>query len=86
MTGQKKAAMATLERLESISHGHYVSPIARANIYFGLGESGRALDAFDEACSIREPLLIFAHNFPIMDSLRGDPRFVDILKKMGLPS
>jgi serine/threonine protein kinase/tetratricopeptide (TPR) repeat protein len=86
MTGQKKAAMATLERLDSISHGRYVSPFARVNVHFGLGELDLTLDALDEACSIKEPLLIYTHIFPILDSLRDDPRFIGLLKRIGLPS
>ena len=86
MTGQEKEARQTLERLDRMAREHYISPIAHANVHYGLGEFDLALDYLDEACSIKEPLLIFAHSFPILDRLRDRPRYTEILKRMGLPS
>jgi len=52
MTGQEKEARQTLERLDHMAREHYISPIAHANVYYGLGEFDLALDYLDEACSI----------------------------------
>jgi serine/threonine-protein kinase len=86
VTGQEKEARQTLERLDHLSRERYVSPLARASIHSGLQEFDLAVDELSKACAIREPLLIFAHLFPAYDDLRADPRFIDILKKIGLPA
>jgi serine/threonine-protein kinase len=84
-TGQDKAARLTLEQLNRLSREHYVSPLNRAYVHIGLGELDRALDDLDEACSNREPVLIFAHIIPLFDGLRAEPRFAQLLKRIGAP-
>ena len=48
-----------------------------------LGNNKRALDALEQAVKDRD--VIFPKPNPAFDPLRSDPRFVDILRSMGLP-
>jgi TolB-like protein/Tfp pilus assembly protein PilF len=86
MTGHEKEARRTLERLDHLSRERYVSPSAPAIVHVGLQEADLAFDGLDKAVAIREPMLVFTHVFPHLDHLRADPRFDDLLKKIGLPT
>jgi TolB-like protein/Flp pilus assembly protein TadD len=83
MTGREKAARQTLERLDSISDERYVSPFPHAIVHTGLGEFDLAFDYLDKAYTVREPLLVLAHA-PFLACLHTDPRFADLLRKIGL--
>ena len=60
-----------------------VAKDAMAYAYLGLGNNKRALDALEQAVKDRD--VIFPKPNPAFDPLRSDPRFVDILRSMGLP-
>ena len=53
-------------------------------IYFGLGEPDKALEWLDKACEARSPQLFWIKTLPQLDSVRSDPRFQDILRRMNL--
>ena len=53
-------------------------------IYFGLGEKENAFECLNEACDLRSPQLFWIKVVPDLDSVRSDPRFQDILRRMNL--
>jgi tetratricopeptide (TPR) repeat protein len=85
MSGQKDKARETLNRLEKLSKEKYVSPYYRALVYLGLGEKDRLFEYLEKAYEAREPLMATSVKaVPYFDSMRSDPRFTALLKKMGL--
>jgi tetratricopeptide (TPR) repeat protein len=82
-SGQKDEALKMLNRLIELSKEKYVSPIYRAWIYLGLGEMDQAFEHLEKAYLERDWYLINLKIFPGFDSLRSDPRFTALLKKMG---
>jgi tetratricopeptide (TPR) repeat protein len=80
--GRKAEARALLEQLDRSDR--YVLPTVVAHLHLGLGEIDAAFDCFDRAVDERDqcmmPILSYAH----FDSIRGDPRFPALLRKMGL--
>jgi serine/threonine protein kinase len=58
-------------------------PAALAWIYAPLGERDLALDALEKGLEIRSPYLVYLKVDPLLDSLRDDPRFKALLKKVG---
>ena len=85
MSGQKDKARRTLNQLENLSKEKYVSNYSKAMIYLGLGEKARLFEYLEKAYKAREPLLALTlKSAPIFDSVRSDPRFKALLKKMGL--
>jgi tetratricopeptide (TPR) repeat protein len=87
-SGDEESAYGILSELEErrASPGRgYVSPVQIAFVYEGLGKTGEALDWLDRAYEERDGWLIFLNNFPRFESLRGEPRFRDLLDRMGLP-
>jgi len=77
-------ANVVLEKLISMSKQTYIPPSFIARIYEGLGKRDKALDWFDKAYKIQDSWLVWLKFEPMFDSLRADPRFKAILKKMNL--
>jgi len=50
-----------------------------------IGENQRALDALDEAFAEHEAFLLFLKVDPRLDPLHEDPRFKDLLQRVGFP-
>jgi tetratricopeptide (TPR) repeat protein len=55
-------------------------------IYAALGENDRAFEFLDRAERERSPSLLWAKVDPLWDSLRGDARFPDLLRRLRLQS
>jgi len=58
-------------------------PTVLAWNYAPLGEKDLALDALEKGLEIRSPYLVYLKVDPMLDSLRDDPRFKALLKKVG---
>jgi tetratricopeptide (TPR) repeat protein len=85
MSGQKDKARRTLNRLEKLSKERYVSNYSKAMVYLGLGEKDQMFEYLEKAYEAREPVLTLSSKVaPYFDSVRSDPRFKALLKKMGL--
>jgi eukaryotic-like serine/threonine-protein kinase len=84
MSGQRYKALKMLDRLNELSQERYVSPFYRAIIYMGLGDKDQAFEHLEKAYLERESWMATLETFPLLDSLRSDPRFITLLKKMGL--
>jgi hypothetical protein len=53
-------------------------------VWIGLGEKDKALEYLEKACEGKESAMAFLRVWPIFDSLRSEPRFKELLKKMNL--
>jgi len=84
-SGKRAEAKAELERLLKVAKERYVSPYNVAMIYNGLGEREEALAWLEQGYQKRDPRLTFLKAEPKWDSLRSDPRFTDLVRKVGLP-
>jgi TolB-like protein len=84
MSGKKVEAQKLIDGLKERSKEEYVSPLAFAWIYIGLGEKDQAFEWLQKAYEARSPFLIRIKVVPFYDSLRSDPRFTELLKKVGL--
>jgi tetratricopeptide (TPR) repeat protein len=77
VAGRREEALAIPNRLEGES-AHY----PRATILAGLGEHDGAIDALDRAVEAHSWFLVQLGVDPQFDSLREDPRFRQIKRKM----
>ena len=86
VSGRRDKAKKVLEELRELSQRRYVSPYSIATIYVGLGDKDQAFEWLQKAYQDRSAWLIHLHLKvdPRLDSLRSDPRFIALLKKMGL--
>src|SRR5580698_9403529 len=85
VAGATQKAIQILEDLQRLATERYVAPHFFAGIHIGLGENDRALEYLEKACAEHCHWLIYLHIDPGMDSLRGNPRFQELLRRVGLP-
>jgi TolB-like protein/Flp pilus assembly protein TadD len=83
--GKKREAEEILEQLKDRSKQSYVPAYGFAEIYIGLGDKEQALASLEKAYADRSMLMTFIKVDPEFDSLRSDPRFKDLLRRLGLP-
>lgn len=83
-SGRSKQAGEILKELENRARTEYVSSYARAQIYTGLGEKGRALDLLEKAHDDKDALMVFLKVEPKWDTLRAEPRFIELMRRMNL--
>jgi serine/threonine-protein kinase len=83
--GARSEAQAILEELEAHRTRGYVSPVALATVSIGLGEFDRALDWAECALDERRGWLAYLRVNPLVDPLRGHPRFDALVARMRLP-
>jgi tetratricopeptide (TPR) repeat protein len=82
--GMKDEALKILERLDGLSKDRYVGPLFRAMVWTGLGEKNKALEDLEKAYLEKESVMAWLKVWPFFDSLRSEPRFRALLKKMNL--
>lgn len=56
------------------------------NSYACAGEKDKALDWLEKGVDTRDPALEYLLSDPVYDGLRSDPRFQNLLRKVGLPT
>jgi TolB-like protein/Flp pilus assembly protein TadD len=83
--GRLEEARRTLAELEEISKTRYVSPYFRAAAYLPLDEKDRAFALLEEAFRERSHGLTFLKVDPKLGAIRSDPRFEDLVRRVGLP-
>jgi tetratricopeptide (TPR) repeat protein len=83
-SGEPDKANQALAELREMSKQHYISPYLTAVVYLGLGDKDQAFAWLDKAYQDRSSLLIWLKVEPLFDPLRADPRFQDLLRRVGL--
>ena len=82
--GERDEAQAILERLEAEAHEHYMRSEVLAMGYAAVGDFDRAFACLEQALQARSAGLIFVHLDPGYEPLRADPRFDEVVKKVGV--
>ena len=84
LCGRKGEARALLDELTELSAQTYVSPYRVAAVYSALGDKNRAFKWLEHAIEARDGWLTWLAVDPVVDSLRSDKRFSDLLNRVGL--
>jgi Flp pilus assembly protein TadD len=85
VTGRKNEARAVLTELKQTSEKEYLPATSIALVYAGLGEKDQAFVWLEKAYEQRAFHLQWIKLEPRWDSLRSDPRFEDLVRRIGLP-
>jgi serine/threonine protein kinase/tetratricopeptide (TPR) repeat protein len=85
MAGKTDQAMTILNELRQQQKLDPLSLIVLPQTYSVLGEKDDAFEFLEAAYRERATLLIFLGVLPTLDNIRSDPRFADLLRRMGLP-
>jgi len=85
VSGNKSEARTVLDQLKQLSGQEYVQPTHIAQIYAGLDERDQAFAWLEKGYEERSFQMQFIKIEPRWDSLRADPRFQDLMRRMGFP-
>jgi TolB-like protein/Tfp pilus assembly protein PilF len=83
--GKRDEAQQVLEELQQRSKVSYVSPYTFAVVYGVLGEREQALSMLQKSVDERALGNSFIKVDPVLDPLRSDPRFAELLRRAGFP-
>jgi TolB-like protein/Tfp pilus assembly protein PilF len=83
VAGRRSDAVAILNELKDRSKHEFLNPSEIALIYVGLGQKDQAMVWLEKAYEGRfDPVIL---TWPAFDPLRSDPRFHDLVRRIGLP-
>jgi pentatricopeptide repeat protein len=82
--GRRADALRLLAELKKRKQAGYVPAAAFINAYLGVGDNDQAFVWLDQAYKERSNILQFLKVHPFFDPVRGDPRFADLLRRVGL--
>jgi pentatricopeptide repeat protein len=82
--GRRGDAIRLLAELKARSKAGSVPASAFVNAYLGLGETDQAFAWLEQAYKEHSNILQFLKVDPAFDSIRGDPRFADLARRVGL--
>jgi len=82
--GAEAEARTLLDELTARAKEGYVSAVAFAMLHLGLSEHERALDWIERAREERRGWMAYLTVNPLLDPLRTEPRFREIVARMGL--
>ncbi len=84
-SGKREEARAGLEELLKLSVVRFVPPCHIALIYNGLGETDQVVAWLEKGYEQRDPKMAFLKAEPKWNNLAADPRFQDLLRRVGFP-
>jgi len=83
--GKTAEARKILNDLHALAKKRYVLQYGFALIHTGLGEHEEALNWLEKAYQERNGWMVYLQVSPLVDPLRSDPRFQDLLRRMKFP-
>jgi tetratricopeptide (TPR) repeat protein len=84
VSGKREEALKIAGDLKKLSAKSYVSPYWIGIIYVGLGDNNAAFEWLEKGIATHDGSMIFLKVEPILDRLRSDGRFIELLAKIGL--
>lgn len=82
--GRRGDALRLLAELKRQKKAGYIPAGAFVNAYLGLGDTEQAFYWLEEAYKEQSNILQFLKTHPYFDPIRGDPRFADLVRRVGL--
>jgi serine/threonine protein kinase/TolB-like protein/tetratricopeptide (TPR) repeat protein len=80
----REATFRVIDRLLAIARGRYVDPFLFVAIYAYLGDRDRAFEWMERAYAERSYWMTSLRVHPVVNALRGDPRFAVMMQRMKL--
>ncbi len=83
--GERKEALRMIEELKAASQQSFVPALFVALVYAGLEDKDQAFTWLEKAYEERFNRLAYLKVEALWDPLRSDPRFADLLRRVGIP-
>src|ERR1700730_10271529 len=83
VAGRRADALKILRRLDELQKRRFISTISRVYVYAGLGDKDKAFEWLEKAYQERSDSLAWVRFDPESKSLRGDPRFGALMRRVG---
>ena len=84
-SGKRKKSLEMIEELKAASKQSFVPALFIALVYAGLDDKDQAFTWLDRAYEERFNRLAYLKVEVLWDPLRSDPRFTDLLRRVGIP-
>jgi hypothetical protein len=84
LSNQLDEARGILDELEETGKRQYVSTALTARIHLALGANDRAIEDLQRGFEERSSRMVFLKVQPYWFPLHSDPRFKDLLERIGL--
>lgn len=84
LAGRRSEAEALLQELQDFGKERYLSPAFIAAIHAGLGQKDEAFKWLEEAFRLRSRYLVWLEVAPEYEQLRSDPRYQELIARIGL--
>jgi DNA-binding winged helix-turn-helix (wHTH) protein/TolB-like protein/Tfp pilus assembly protein PilF len=81
-SGKLTEAQAALDELLKLSTARFIPPCHIALAYNGLGEIDKTIEWLEKGYEQRDPKMAFLKVDPKWNNLRGDPRFIELMRRM----
>jgi TolB-like protein/Flp pilus assembly protein TadD len=81
---RRNDALKMLDKLKQMSKVRYISPYYFALVYTGVGDKDKAFEWLEKALREREGRMTLIKVDALLNELHTDPRFSDLLKRVGL--
>jgi TolB-like protein/tetratricopeptide (TPR) repeat protein len=82
--GRRGDALRLLAELKRRAKAGYIPAGAFVDAYLGLGDNEQAFYWLEQAYREQSNILQFLKTLPYFDPIRGDPRFADLVRRVGL--
>jgi len=86
LNGQRAEAETLLSILQDIAQRKYVSPYSLLLIHLALGPLERVFQLLEQLYDEKNDFLVWFKISPELKNIRKDPRFQDLLRRIGFPS
>jgi TolB-like protein/Flp pilus assembly protein TadD len=83
--GQAEEARRILDEFAARSKEEYVASSHFALVHAGLDARDRMFEWLEKACQEHDSMLLYTLTSPLLAPMRSDPRFVDLVRRVGLP-
>ena len=85
VSGRRDEALKIVSQFEKLASEKYVDAYQIATVYAGLRANDKAFHWLGIAVEARSGSLVYLKTDPFLDNLHSDPRFSEILRRVGFP-
>ena len=86
LLGERSQALQMIEELKTLSKARFVPGFYVALAYAGLDDKDQAFAWLEKSCEERFIRLAYFAREPLWDPLRSDPRFAELVRRVGIPT